>query len=171
LSWEDELQALARDRESAYQSSLSLMMVDHRGMLRRQLRYYLLEQTIHGRLKKTCDVPRLDTHMGGLQELVCEEVEFRSDSRLSFIVEMEQEQTGWLVKRFKFHLHLARRSINMIRIHLNQEVGHDPLTVPRCHFHIGDSKAHIPFPIMSPRLMLHLICEHIEVDLGLPIAH
>ena len=79
---------------------------------------------------------------------------------------MEQEQGGWLVKRFKFHLHLARRSINMVRIHLNQEGGHDPLNVPRCHFHIGDSKAHIPFPIMSPRLTLHLLCEYVEPDLG-----
>jgi hypothetical protein len=55
----------------------------------------------------------------------------------------------------------------MIRIHLNREGGHDPLNVPQCHFHIGDSKAHVPFPIMSPRLMVHLICEHIEPDLGL----
>jgi len=143
------------------------MLVDHPGTLRLQLRHYLAEQANNGRLKQTYNVPRLDTHEGGLQELVCEDVEFRSDSRLNFNVEMEREQTGWLVKRFKFHLHLARRRINMVRIHLNQEVGHDPLNVPRCHFHIGDSKAHIPFPIMSPRLMLHLICEHIEVDLGL----
>jgi len=170
LSWEDELRVLAREREEAYQSSLSLMMVDHPGTLRRQLRHYLAEQANHGRLKQTYDVPRLDTRVGGLQELVCEEVEFRSDSRLSFNVLMEPKQTGWFVKRFEFDLHLAGRSINMIRIHLNQEAGHDPLTVPRCHFHICNSKAHIPFPIMNPRLMLHLICEHIEVDVGLPIT-
>jgi len=146
LSWEAELEALARDRENAYLSSLALMLVDHPGTLRLQLRHYLAEQANNGRLKQTYNVPRLDTHEGGLQELVCEDVEFRSDSRLNFNVEMEREQTGWLVKRFKFHLHLARRRINMVRIHLNQEVGHDPLNVPRCHFHIGDSKAHIPFP-------------------------
>ena len=98
---------------------------------------------------------------------MCEDVEFRSDSRLSFNIQMEQEQAGWLVRRFRFRLHLAGRSINKIQIHLNQEIGHDPLNVPRCHFHIGDSKAHIPFPMMSPRLMLHLICEHIETDVGL----
>ena len=167
MSWEAELQALARDREDAYQSSLSLMILEHPSKLRLQLRHYLAEQTNHGKLKRTYDELRLETHVGGLQELVCEEVEFQSDSKLSFNVEMERRQTGWFVKRFKFHLHLVRRSINMIRIHLNQEIGRDPLIVPRCHFHIGDSRAHIPFPIMSPRLMLHLICEHIEVDLGL----
>ena len=97
---------------------------------------------------------------------MCEEIEFRSDSRLSFNIEMEQARSGWLIRRFKYHLHLANRGINMLRIHLNPEGGHDPLDVPRCHFHIGDGKAHIPFPIMHPRLMLYLLCEH-EPDLGL----
>jgi hypothetical protein len=167
LSWEDELKALARDRENAYHSSLTQMMVDHPGALRRQLRHYLAEQADYGKLKQTYDhVPRLESQAGGLQELVCEEVEFWSDSS-TFNVQMEQERTGWLIKRFRFHLHLSRRSINMIRIHLNLEPGHDPLNVPRCHFHIGDCKAHIPFPAMSPRLLLHLLCEQIEPDLGL----
>lgn len=167
MSWEDELQALARDRENASQSSLSLVAVDHPGILLRQLRHYLGVQADRRRLKQSYNAPPLDTQAGGLQELVCEEIEFQSDSRLAFNVQMIQEQAGWLVTRFRFHLHFAGRSIKMVRIHLNQEVGHDPLKVPRCHFHIGDSKAHIPFPIMNPRLMLHLICEHIEVDLGL----
>src|SRR5207248_9864326 len=34
--------------------------------------------------------------------------------------------------------------------------GADPLAVPRCHMHIGDSKAPVPFPLMDPRLILHL---------------
>jgi hypothetical protein len=143
------------------------MILEHPSKLRLQLRHYLAEQTNHGKLKRTYDEPRLETHVGGLQELVCEEVEFQSESRLSFNILMEEEHTGWFVKRFNFDLHLERRSINMIRIELKQKMGRDPLRVPRCHFHIGDSKAHIPFPIMNPRLMLHLICEHIEVDLGL----
>jgi hypothetical protein len=167
LSLEDDLLALARDRENASESNLSLMMVDHPDKLRRHLRHYLAEQTNHGRLKQTYEVPRLDALEGGLQELVCEGIEFWSDCKLSFNIQMEQEQGGWFVGRFRFHLHLVRRNINMVRIHLNQECGHDPLNVPRCHFHIGDSKAHIPFPLMSPRLMLHLLCDHIEPDLGL----
>jgi hypothetical protein len=166
LSWEDELEALARDRENVYQLSLSQMLLDHPAKLRLQLRHYLAEQANHGRLKQTYDVPHLNA-AGGLYELACDEVEFRSDSKLGFNIQMEQEQRGWLVKRFKFHLHFAGRSVNMVRIHLNQEGGNDPLTVPRCHFHLADSRAHIPFPIMSPRLMLHLLCEHIEPDLGL----
>jgi hypothetical protein len=167
LSWEDELIALAHDRENASEAILAQMMVDHPATLLRQLRHYLAEQANCGKLNQTYDAPRLESHEGGLQELVCEDVEFRSDSSLNFNVLLEREQAGWLVKRFEFHLHFARRSINMVRIHLNQDRGRDPLTVPRCHFHIGDSNAHIPFPIMSPRLMLHLICEHIEADVGL----
>jgi len=168
LSWEDELKVLARDRENAHhQLSLSQMIVDQPGTLRRQLRHYLAEQANRARLKQTYDVPRLSTLEGGLQELVCEEIQFRSDSRLSFNIQIEQVQGGWLVTRFKFHLHLANRRINMLRVHLNQESGYDPLNVPRCHFHIGDSKAHIPFPLMSPRLTLYLLCEHVEPDVGL----
>lgn len=167
MSLEDELMALARDRERDYESSLSQMHLDHPAMLGRQLRHYLAEQSNRRRLKRTYDAPRLDTHAGGLQELVCEEVEFQSDCRLSFKIQLEEEQLGWLVKRFKFHLHLAGRRINMVRIHLNQVEWHDPLIVPRCHFHIADGQAHIPFPIMSPRLMLHLLCEHIEPEIGL----
>ena len=168
MSWEDELEALARAREVAYESSLSQMMMDHPATVRRQLRHYLAEQTNSGRLKKTYEnIPRLDAQSGGVQELVCEEVEFRSDSRLAFRIKMEHEQAGWRVRQFKFHLHRAGRRINMIRIHLNEEAGREPLKVPRCHFHIGDSQAHIPFPIMNPRLMLYFLCEHIEPDLGL----
>jgi hypothetical protein len=165
LSWEDELQALARGREDEYESRVSQMVLDHPGTLRKQLRHYLAEQADHGKLKKTYDkVPLLNMLQESLQELVCEEVEFQSDSKLSFKIKLEYEQQGWLVKQFKFDLLLAGRSINRVSIHLNPEGGHDPLKVPRCHFHIGNSDAHIPFPIMNPRLMLYLLCEHIESD-------
>jgi hypothetical protein len=165
LSWEDELQSLARDREDEYQSSISQMVLEHPGTLRKQLRHYLAEQANRGTLKKTYDnVPRLVTIDERLQELVCEDVEFQSDSRLSFKIKLEFDQRGWLVRQFKFDLLLAGRSINRVSIHLNPVAGYDPLKVPRCHFHIGNGEAHIPFPIMSPRLMLHLLCEHIESD-------
>ena len=173
MSWEDELRALARDRENAHEALLAQILVDHPATLLRQLRHYLAEQANRGKLKHTYDhSPRLETREGGLQELVCEDVEFRSDSSLNFNVLLGWQQAGWLIKRFEFHLHFAGRSIKMVRIHLIQDRliqdrGHDPLDVPRCHFHIGDSRAHIPFPIMSPRLILHLICEHIEADVGL----
>jgi hypothetical protein len=168
LSWEDELQSLARDRENECQSDISQMLLEHPGMLRKQLRHYLAEQTDRGLLKKTYEnVPRLNTIAERLLELVCDEVEFRSDSCLSFKIKLEQEQRGWLVKQFKFDLLLAGRSINRISIHLNPGGGYDPLKVPRCHFHIGNGEAHIPFPIMNPRLMLHILCEHIESDTGL----
>jgi hypothetical protein len=167
LSLDQELKDLARERENASHASLPQIMVEQPSTLLRQLRHYLAEMTNYGYLKRTYELPRLATVEGGLQELVCEEIEFHSDSRLSFSIQLEQEQSGWLVKRFKFHLLLAQRNVNMVRIHLNQTEGHDPLNVPRCHFHVGDSTAHIPFPIMNPRLMLHLLCEQIEPDFGL----
>ena len=104
---------------------------------------------------------------GDLNQLDCPKAEFSSGARLGFRVELEATQRGWLVRRFRFHLHLPpARSIDMVRIHLNSEASHDPLVVPRCHAHIGRSLAHIPFPIMDPRLILHLICERLEPDFG-----
>ncbi len=168
MSLEDELLAMARERESASETSLASMFLEHPSKLRLQLRSDLARQVDLNRLKHSDDqVVKLNSPTSGLQELVCPKVEFRSDSRLNFKIELERLQQGWLVKRFQFHLHLTGRSIQMVRIHLNHKVGHDPVRIPRCHFHIGDSKAHIPFPIMSPRLMVHIVCEHIEPDLGL----
>ncbi len=165
---EDELLLMARERESASEASLASMWLDHPSKLRLQLRSDLARQVDLDRLKRSDDrVVSLNPPANGLQELVCPDVEFRSDSKLNFKIELKGLQQGWLVRRFWFHLHLSGRKIQMVRIHLNDKVGHDPLRVPRCHFHVGDSKAHIPFPIMSPRLMVHLICEHIGPDLGL----
>jgi hypothetical protein len=144
------------------------MMFDHPSKIRLQLRSDLARQVDLGRLKRSDDrVIQLSPPANDLQQLTCPTVEFFSDSTLAFEILLERLQRGWLMKRFKFDLHLSgRRGIRMIRIHLNEKVGHDPVKVPRCHFHIGDSKAHIPFPIMSPRLIVHLICEHIEPDVG-----
>jgi hypothetical protein len=165
---EDQLEELARDREQAYHSTLSQMRVDHPATLRKQLRAYLGEQADHDILARTYDdVPRLETN-GELNELVCDEVEFRSDSRLEFRIQMEKEQRGWSVRRFRFHLRFAGRPIGMVRIHLNEERDRAPLRVPRCHLHVDSSEPHIPFPIMDPRLILHLICERIEPHIGLP---
>lgn len=168
MSLEEELLSLARERESASEANLAKMWLDHPSKLRLQLRSDLAGQVDLGRLKRSDDrVVKLNPPAKGLQELVCPAVEFRSDSKLDFKIQLEKQQQGWLIRRFWFHLHLSGRKIQMVRIHLNDKVGYDPLRIPRCHFHIGDSKAHIPFPIMSPRLMVHLICEHIEPDLGL----
>ena len=165
MSWEDDLQSLARDREEEYQSRISQMVLDHPGTLRRQLRHYLAEQANRGTLKKTYDnVPRLVTHDENVHELVCEGVEFWSDSRLSFEIKLERDQRGWLVRQFRFELLLTGRSINRFSVHLNAAAGYDPLKIPRCHFHVGNTEAHIPFPIMSPRLTLHLLCEYIEAE-------
>jgi hypothetical protein len=145
LSLEEELKALARDREVAFHANQSQFVVGHPETLLRQLRFYLAEGANYGWLKRTYEAPRLSLIEGGLQELVCEEVEFRSNSTLSFRIQLEQQQGGWLVRRFRFHLQFAGRRVNMVRIHLNEASGYDPLNVPRCHFHVGDSRAHIPF--------------------------
>lgn len=159
---------MARERERASEEILTAMRLDHPGLLRRQLRKDLADQVDHGRLKHSDDnVVTLGPPTNNSQELLCPGVEFTSDSRLDFKLDLEQRQQGWFLRRYRFHLHLPGRRIPMVRIHLNEQVGHDPVRIPRCHFHIGDSQAHIPFPIMSPRLMVNLICEHIEPDLGL----
>ena len=167
MSVENELVQLARQRENETQIALQGMSFepDH---LRRQLREDLSRQFDHARMKRPDDrVPQPTTVQGGLNELACPEVEFVDGGRLLFNIQLENSQRGSLVKRFRFHLHLPpSRNIKMVRIHLNPETWHDPLRVPRCHLHIGDSQAHIPFPIMNPRLILSLVCEHIEPDFG-----
>jgi hypothetical protein len=168
LSWEDDLLSMAWERERASEATIATTLLEHPGRLRRELRHDLARQADFGRLKHSDDqVVNLSPPINSRQALTCPEVEFCSDSKLNFMIELEQQQQGWLLKRFKFHLHLPTRRIQVIRIHLNEQVERDPVRVPRCHFHIGDSRAHIPFPIIGPRLMVHLICEHIEPDLGL----
>jgi hypothetical protein len=137
--------------------------------LRRQLRDYLVSQADdYDRMRHPDDrVPHLTTVQGGLNELTCPGAEFADGGRLLFDIQLEESQRGWVVEQFKFELHLpSSRNINMVRIELNSQASHDPLRVPRCHLHVGDSGAHIPFPIMNPRLILSLICEHIEPDFG-----
>jgi hypothetical protein len=161
VSIEDELLRLAREREAKTERALAEMLLEPPDLLRRQLRDYLFRQVDRQRMERANEkIPQLAVVEGGLNELACPEAEFSSGARLEFKIQLEEKQRGWLVKRFRFHVHLPRaRSINMVLIHLNAEAWHDPLVVPRCHLHIGDSQAHVPFPIMDPRLILHFICE------------
>jgi hypothetical protein len=164
---EDELLQMARDRETSSEAALASMSLAHPGTLRRELRRDLGVQVDLHRIRTLDDKVVQLRSSGHLQELFCEGVDFFSDSRLSFVLELEQQQAGWLVKRFKFSLHLVGRPIKMVRIHLNGGVGHDPVKVSRCHLHIDTSNPHIPFPIMNPRLLVHFICEYIEPHLGI----
>jgi hypothetical protein len=150
LTWEDELLALARERDAAGGSALSQLTIEDPADLLRKLRHYLAQQADRRRLKRTYDGPKLAMVESGRQELVCDEVEFRSESRLSF------------------HIQLSGRRVGMVRIHLNENHGPDPMTVPRCHLHIDSSNPHIPFPTMSCRSILHILCECIEPDLCAP---
>jgi hypothetical protein len=159
---------MARGREEASQAYLESIRLDHPAMLRRQLRSDLATQADLKRLKRSDDqVVHLTNRSEDILELICPAVEFSSESKLEFKIEVGKRQEGWLIRRFQFSLYLAERRIKMVRIHLNERLGHDPVRVPRCHLHLDNSNAHIPFPVMSPRLMVHLICEHIEPDLGL----
>lgn len=150
------------------ETALGAMLIESPALLGRELRQDLSRQFDHSRMKDTHGrVPQLETVEGGLNELTCPEAEFADGGRLLFDIQLEKSQRGWLVKRFRFHLHVPpSRTIGMVRIHLNPETWHDPVRIPRCHLHVGDSQAHIPFPIMNPRLILSLICEHIEPDFG-----
>ena len=129
MSIEDELLRLARQRESATEDALAAMVLDRPDLLRRQLREYLFRQFDRHRIKRPDErIPQLATVQGGVNELACPELEFSSGGRLAFDIQLEEEQRGWLVKRFRFHVHLPQpRRINMVRIHLNAEAWHDPL--------------------------------------------
>lgn len=150
------------------EAALGATLIESPALLRRQLRQDLSRLIDSGRMKRTDDrVPQLAALEGGLNELQCPGADFVDGSRLLFDIQLEDSQRGWLVKRFRFHLYLPPpRAIGMVRIHLNPGPWHDPVRIPRCHLHVGDSQAHIPFPIMNPRLILSLICEHIEPDFG-----
>jgi hypothetical protein len=165
---EDELLRLARGREAASERALAEMFLETPDILGRHFRYYLKRRVhLHRMTPIGENVLTLTALTGGVNELACPEAMFSSGARLTFNIQLQPGQRGWCVLRFKFHLHLASsRGIKMVRIDLNPQTWHDPLTVPRCHMHIGDSRAHVPFPIMNPRLILHLLCEHIEPDFG-----
>jgi len=170
LSIEDELQRLAIEREDAFESALDELDLDPPDLLLRQMRAYLGDQEDHGRIKHFAERSvQLSQQTGGIQELECRAVHFASGSSLDFNIRMKKQQTGWRITQFKFHLHLPpTRKVSMMRIHLNVNRTRDALVVPRCHLHIGGGKrAHVPFPIMTPRLTLQLVCDVVEPDVGL----
>ena len=162
MNIEGDLLQLARDRETRTEGALDEMLREPPDRLLRQLRAYLARQVDRGRMKRTDEkIPHITTVTGGLNELACPEVQFSSGARLNFNIQLQQEQGGWLIRRFRFHVHLPKsRSIKMVRIHLNGDQWHDPLVVPRCHMHIDRSNAHVPFPVMDPRLILDFICRN-----------
>ena len=167
MSVEDELNELARAREAAADAALSDMLLEAPHLLRKRLRAYLFRQLDKGRFPRVDEkLPELRT-IDRSNELIYPEIEFSSGARLQFNIQLEQLQRGTLMTQFQFHLQLPDgRSLRRIRIELNPEGSRDPFTVPRCHLHVDNSQAHVPFPIMSPLLILHLICEHIEADFG-----
>lgn len=166
MSLENELNALALHREQEYELILADTIQEPPNKLLRQLRAYLAELTDHGKLKQTYESPRSEARTEGATELICDHVEFASDSVLSFSILLVPRQLGWLLKQFEFHLAIVARGVRHVRIHLTATGAYNPLKVPRCHIHLDNSDPHIPFPIMNPRLILHLICEHIEPDIG-----
>jgi hypothetical protein len=165
---EDELLQLARERDNQMEAALGVMLIESPGLLVRQLRHDLSRQTERRRMKRAEEkTPLLETLQNGVTKLLCDEAEFSSGARLSFELQLNRGQRGWRIMSFEFHLRLpTERNINMVRIELNSEASGNPLRIPRCHLHVGDSQAHIPFPIMNPRLILSLICEYIEPDFG-----
>ena len=166
---EDDLRLLALEREDTFESALDALDLAPPDRLLRQLRAYLGDQEDYGRIKHFEEKSvQLILQKDGIQELDCQAVQFASGSRLDFKVRMKKQQRGWRITQFKFHLHLPNaRKVSTVRIHLNMQRTRDPLVVPRCHLHIGGGRrAHVPFPIMSPRLTLHLVCNEIEPDIG-----
>jgi hypothetical protein len=170
LSIEDELRRLALEREAAFESALDELDLDPPDLLLRRMRAYLAEQVDHGRIKHSAEKSvQLSQQTDGIQKLECHAVQFASGSSLDFYIRMKNQQTGWRMTEFEFNLRLPpARKVSMVCVHLNVQRTRDALVVPRCHLHIGGGKrAHVPFPIMSPRLTLQLVCDVIEPDVGL----
>lgn len=168
MSVEDELLRLARERERRTEDALNATLLDPSALFR-QVRHYLAVQADLRRLARSNEKAiRLETLRRGATSLVCDGAGFSSGSHLTFSLRMQSQPGGSKITEFRFHLRLpAARNVNMVRIELNDRSSHEPLRVPRCHFHVGDSQAHIPFPIMDPRLILLLVCEHLEPDIGM----
>jgi hypothetical protein len=164
VSTESELLQIAREHERRSDAIWGEMDSIEPNLLQKQLRAYLIRQTDHNRMKHRVSekIPTLKPIGDNKYELACPKITFVSDAQLEFKIEVEKQQTCWLMRQLKFHIFLApETSINMLRIHLKPTISHDPTEIPRCHMHIGDNRAHIPFPAMDPRLILHFICEHI----------
>jgi len=168
MSLDEQLKGLAQGREDKADSHLSEMCLISPDRLMRELRAYLARQAELGRIRRSNErAIQINKPGGGIDELFCPEMEFKSGAILEFRIRGVTTQPGWMVKQFKFHLRLpGERVIDMVRIHLNAARSHEPLRVPRCHLHIGRSEAHVPFPVMHPLLILQLLCEHLESDLG-----
>ena len=168
MSIDTELLRLALEREQKAEFALTEMLLEGPHLVRRRLRAYLFRQVDFRRIARPDEgIPQLRAVSGVLEELACSGVEFASGARLEFAIQFEKQPRGWLVTRVRFGVRLPpARTINMIRIHLNLDASRDPLAVPRCHMHIDRSQAHIPFPIMDPLLILHLICEGFEPHIG-----
>lgn len=169
MTVESELQRLALERAEAYETAISALDLGDPARVYRQIRAYLAELEDHGRIKRFREnMLPLRAAQDGVQELRCVPIELTSGSRFEFTIKMRQQQGICRLIEFEFHLNLPpARNVDMVRIHLIPERPRDPLQVPQCHMHIGGGeRAHVPFPIMSPRLILHLVCEVIEPDIG-----
>ncbi|MDR3718858.1 MAG: hypothetical protein P4K98_08650 [Bryobacteraceae bacterium] len=168
MSIDGDLLRLARERDTAATIAVEAMLLERPDIVRKRLRDYIFRQVDQRRIKRVNEsIPELLTLEGGINQLTCPAVEFSSGAQLRFDIQLESGQGGWHVLRFRFQVRLqSRRSTRMVQIHLNPQSSHDPLTIPRCHLHIDQGQAHVPFPVMDPRLMLHVICEHIAPDLG-----
>jgi hypothetical protein len=168
LNTEGELLRLAREREGTTETAIREMVLEQPNLVGKGMRADIsghVDSDPIGRMKEK--FIKLTRTQDGVDELACQKLELSSGTRLEFKVRLEKDQRGWLLKQFQFHVFLpGAGSVRMVRIHLNSGAWYDPLAVPRCHLHIGDSRAHVPFPIMHPRLILHLICEHIASDFG-----
>ena len=95
MSLEDELLSMARERETVSEANVANMWLEHPGKLRLQLRSDLARQVDLKKLKRSDDrVVNLNPGTNSPQELVCPGVEFWSDSKLNFKVELEELQQG-----------------------------------------------------------------------------
>jgi hypothetical protein len=168
LSLERELLELARQRDRATRAALDELIVRGPDYLLRQIRHYMSRQADHGKFRNLRERAIELTQIDEISQELSTNLDFSSGSKLTFKIRLTRNQRGWTVAQFQFHVKLTQpRRVGMVRIHLNATDGYDPLAIPRCHIHVDSSRPHVPFPVSDPRLILHLVCEHIEPDIGL----
>lgn len=163
---EDTLIKLARAGEDRFDASLAQIEIESPSRLCRELRFYMAELANRRILKRSDDAPQLKTISDLAQQITCPKAEFTSGATLMFEIELQKDQGNWSVRHCQFDLRLFGRKVEMASVHLRPEATHEPHRVPRCHLHVRPSHVHIPFPATDPRLILYLMCEHVEPDLG-----
>ena len=102
MGLDDKLLALARERDASFDAAIRELAIEAPHVLRSQMRAYLATQVDLHRIPRTNEGwIEQRTGTGGIEQLICPKVEFVSEARLEFKVELVSHMHRWLVQRFQ----------------------------------------------------------------------